>query len=317
MEIIDKPLVSIAMATYNGARYLKEQIHSILSQSYSNIELIITDDASTDETCAILKLLAQEDSRIKLILNLTNRGFVSNFERALKCVNGEYIALADQDDIWEEQKIEKLLNAINGYSLIHSDAFLIDEHNNVIHSSHSNNSKKIIQKDIKGYFIANNVTGCTALFSAKLLDDLLPFPPEVILHDWWIAIVAMKHHGVVYLDEPLVRYRQHHSNLIGSSKGNTFPIFEKRVKLIEEYLLFLKMLQNRHLLNQNDTEFLYGLIKYHHEFLQKGLRFHSLFFYLKNIAIFYKNKSQRDFLLGLLTSPFGAKFQKALWRLLA
>ena len=121
-------LVSIAMCSYNGERFIQEQINSILEQSYSNFELIITDDCSSDKTIEIIKNYQANDTRIKLYQNEVNLGFVKNFEKAISLCTGEYIALADQDDIWTKDKLKTFIENIGENVLIYSDALLIDEH---------------------------------------------------------------------------------------------------------------------------------------------------------------------------------------------
>ena len=128
-----KPLVSIPLAAFNGASYISQQISSILCQSVANFELIIIDDCSTDGTCEIVKNYLS-DPRITLSVNTTNLGYKRNFEKAIKKCKGEFIALADQDDIWHPDKLAILLDNIASNDLIHSDAELIDGDNNVIDS---------------------------------------------------------------------------------------------------------------------------------------------------------------------------------------
>ena len=125
-----KPLVSIAMATYNGAQFLEDQINSILQQTYSNIELIVVDDCSTDNTYELLESFLSKDKRIHIFKNKNNIGFVKNFCKAISLCSGDFIALSDQDDIWEDWKIEKQINSIKDFDLLCTNSLLIDEYNN-------------------------------------------------------------------------------------------------------------------------------------------------------------------------------------------
>src|SRR5574344_1640995 len=118
-------LISIAMCSYNGERFIKEQIDSIIAQTYKNFELIIVDDGSKDNTIEIIKYYQSKDSRIKLFQNEKNLGFVKNFEKAITLCSGDFIALADQDDVWKKNKIEVFLNNIDKNMLIYSDAILM------------------------------------------------------------------------------------------------------------------------------------------------------------------------------------------------
>lgn len=216
-------LVSIAMTTYNGEKFLREQLDSILSQTYTNLEIIICDDNSMDSTYTILREHAVLDSRIKLFQNDTNLGLVKNFEKALSLSNGDFIALADQDDIWLPEKIETLLNEIGNHDLVCSSFTLIDEEGKEIQRKKSfiqELAKSFLKKEIKfsveTMFYTNFVTGCTALFRKSLLIKALPIPDGECYHDWWIATVALKQNGIKYLfDHQLIRYRQHSRNHTG------------------------------------------------------------------------------------------------------
>ena len=120
------PLVSIALCTFNGAKYLSEQVESILNQTYTNLEIIICDDCSSDDTPDIISKYLSKDRRIKMFVNTTNLGCNKNFEKAISLTSGEYIAISDQDDIWEPYKIEELVNNIGDNWLIFSNSSLID-----------------------------------------------------------------------------------------------------------------------------------------------------------------------------------------------
>jgi len=309
-------LVSIAMTTYNGEQFLREQLDSILAQTYSNFEIIICDDQSMDRTYQILQEFALLDSRIKLFKNDTNLGLVKNFEKALYLCSGQYIALADQDDIWEPEKIETLITNIGHYSLIHSDACLIDSLNEVFAYSYSKYSKKDTNKNFIEYLLSNNVTGCTSLFKRELLQQCLPIPEKVLLHDWWIALNAMKLNGIIYIDKSLTRYRQHHTNQIGASNPTKIASFTQRLIDLEKYLIFLKTIQYTIQLNLDEINFLKSLVNYYEEFFFKTLRFRSFFFHLKNFQHFHKRKSLKFRYSSLILSLFGNRIQKNIWRFL-
>ena len=199
-------LVSIAMATYNGERYLHEQLESIYNQTYTNIEVVVCDDCSTDSTIDILEEYKNKKG-LQYFQNNTNLGFVKNFEKAISLCKGEYIALADQDDIWNPNKLEQLLVIIGDNLLIHSDCKLINDDSEVISNSWRGDIKS--HTSSVDFFFSNVVTGCTVLFKRDLLQKALPFPEGLLYHDWWLGICAAEVNRIVYTKETLVGYRQH------------------------------------------------------------------------------------------------------------
>ncbi len=211
------PLVSVAMATCNGEEFLEEQIRSILSQSYSNIELVVCDDASTDGTMEILEAFRKKNDRVKVYQNDNRLGVVRNFEKAIGLCEGEYVALSDQDDIWLDNKIEELLDNIGGNLLIHSDAILIDGNGKTIADSYTEFSWKVVEPETLADAILNGfATGCTLMFCKELKELILPFPEDIYMHDKWICLVAFLYGKACYWDKRLTKYRQHDGNALGA-----------------------------------------------------------------------------------------------------
>jgi glycosyltransferase involved in cell wall biosynthesis len=210
--------VSIALATYNSERFLRKQLDSIYNQSYKNIEVIACDDQSTDGTVEILDEYKKMRG-LQYYINNSNIGYLRNFEKTLGLCNGSYIALSDHDDIWLPNKIERLMNCIGNYSLICSDAYYIDENDNIFASSIKEFTGQVVfsGKPYKYLAFRNFVTGCTALFKKELLKNALPIPESEKNHDWWLALSACTMNGILYLEEPLIMYRRHNSNAIGFS----------------------------------------------------------------------------------------------------
>lgn len=211
------------MATYNGAKYLSEQLDSILVQTIPVDEIIIVDDCSTDHTWAILSNYVARYAKIKIYRNELNLGVVKTFESALTLCSGEFIALSDQDDVWLPDKLEILRqNLKEDNDLVHSDAYLCDEALNVY----------ALYSDVKGlhlnpnrfidYLNINDVSGCTALFTKSLLDKILPIPDGFWMHDHYIAIMARYYGNIIYVDKPLIKYRQHSSNSLGSKANLSY-----------------------------------------------------------------------------------------------
>lgn len=203
------------MATYNGSRFIAEQLDAILSQTFSNFELIIVDDFSTDDTRAILNSYQQTDKRIQLFFNEENTGYQQTFYEALKHCSGRYILFCDQDDIWMEKKIETLLNSIEGNLLIFSDSELIDEagnHMNVKLSDTVRMQQPGDPQTNRGFVIGNCVWGHTIMFHASLLNYTTP-GNNAHPHDWWFAVVSSHLNKIKYCPAVLNYYRQHGSNV--------------------------------------------------------------------------------------------------------
>ncbi len=210
-------LVSIALCTYNGSAYLKEQLTSVLEQTYTNLEIIIVDDCSTDDTWEILKKYEGRDKRIKIFRNSLQLGINKNFEQAaLKC-SGEFIAFCDQDDIWNENKIEVLINNIQGFGLVYCNSELVDKDGNSLKKNMSD------IKNLRGYnnclpfTISNVVSGHGILIRKNILAASLPFP-EFLWYDWYLAFYVSCFGKINFIDVPLVKYRQHEGGAITAVK---------------------------------------------------------------------------------------------------
>lgn len=220
---VEKELVSIVMATFNGEKYLRQQLNSILNQDYRYLEVIIVDDASTDSTQTILEEYSQQDTRVNYMCAEDNAGASVSFERALGLATGEFIAFADQDDIFEVQKISILVEILKenpGRDVVASDLCLIDEAGVIIADSMWKHQqlRTTEGKPFNQLLYMNFVTGCAMMIRRRLLNIAIPFPVDCIVHDWWLAVVCCSAHGggLVLVDQPLTLYRQHGSNSIGS-----------------------------------------------------------------------------------------------------
>lgn len=237
-------LVSVVMATFNGEKFLRQQIESILNQNYTNIELVVVDDGSTDKTLTILNEYAKQDARIKIYPATTNMGFVSNFERGLTLAQGEYVMLSDQDDIFRQDKILLMLQKLKGGTcdLVISDLSLIDSDGNLIHKSfwQSQRLNPSAGKPFKRLIYSNFATGCAMMFRRKLLNSALPFPKGILVHDWWIAVVATTKNagGLCLITDSLTLYRQHGGNVIGANQVYVIklPTFDKILSFIKSPL---------------------------------------------------------------------------------
>lgn len=228
------------MATYNGAKYIKEQLETILCQLSEDDELIISDDSSTDATIEIIKTF--KDQRIQLLENQKFKSPIYNFENTLKQANGEYIFLADQDDIWMPQKIQILKKYLNNYDLVLSDAIVVDENKKVIYESFYN--LNFSQKGFVKNLFKNSYLGCTMAFNRKILDKSLPFPRNLPMHDWWIGLIGEVYGRTYFIDEKLINYRRHGNNASETSQKSTTSFYLKlKWRLIIIYQIIKRVLR--------------------------------------------------------------------------
>jgi len=221
-------LISIAMCTYNGEKYIQEQLDSILNQTYKNIEIIITDDRSSDITIKIIKSYQQKDSRIKLYENEKNLGFLKNFEKAISLCSGDYIALADQDDIWKEYKLEQFLNQIASHVLIYSDAIIIDKFSKEVGVELVRPKNRLCSGSCNKAFILNNfISGNTLMFKKELTQHILPIPEKISYHDIWIGFVASTYGTIIYTDEAMTYYRRYEGQVTHQNTDMPKNIFKR------------------------------------------------------------------------------------------
>lgn len=223
------PLVSIALCTYNGERFLAEQLDSLLAQDHDNLEIIAVDDASSDTSWDILQRYAARDARLKPQRNAHNLGFRANFERALRACSGEWMALCDQDDIWLPHKLRTLIAAANGASLVYCDSLLVDEHNQPLGRRVSDSYRMIDGSDARSFALRNCVSGHALIARRELVLRALPLPAH-IYHDHWLAFVAAGADGLRYVDLPLVRFRQHADNASAFTGGRARATPRERVE---------------------------------------------------------------------------------------
>jgi glycosyltransferase involved in cell wall biosynthesis len=205
-------LISIALCTFNGAGHLREQLDSLLSQTYQNLEIIAVDDCSSDATVAILQAYAQGDTRLRVVVNAANMGFKRNFELAILQCKGAFIAPCDQDDIWLPNKLGELHAAIGANAMAYCDSELIDADGYSLNKAMSDWWRMGDVRDPMMLVMDNCVSGHAMLFRRDLLLTALPVP-KGLFYDWWLAAVAASQGGVVYCAQKLVRYRQHHANV--------------------------------------------------------------------------------------------------------
>lgn len=226
-------MISVCLACYNGEKYIVEQVLSILKQLSSTDELIISDNGSTDSTVSILRKIS--DNRMKIYSyqpSLNNHHRYSNlhykvsknFEYVISLAKGDFIFLADQDDIWESDKVKRTLMALENNDLVLSNYSIINSEGISVQSAFHKSTplKKIAWMNI----VKLPFHGCCMAFRKKILQDILPFPSNLITHDNWIGILAyMKGYKVGYIDTPLVKYRRHQSNVSSFISKSKNPIY--------------------------------------------------------------------------------------------
>jgi len=228
--------VDILLSTYNGEKYIKDQLDSIFDQSYNNIRVIVRDDGSKDRTLEIVKAYD-----VEILESSENVGAKMSFamllEYALNSSNSRYFMFADQDDVWNRDKVQKSIVKIQEVEslqekpqgiLVHSDLQVVDQNLRVVDHSFWHYSRIDPYKNaLSRLIIQNTVTGCTMLINRELANLALPIAHKAIMHDWWIALVAAQFGKIVVLEEPTLAYRQHSSNDIGAKAFNLRYMVQK------------------------------------------------------------------------------------------
>jgi len=223
-------MVSVCIATYNGEKYIKEQLDSILCQLSEDDEVIISDDGSTDATLEIINSI--RDDRIKLFINEENFGYTRNFEKALNLVKGDIIFLSDQDDIWCPNKVKIYLHYFGDYDILVSDAILINEQGMVLNASFFALRKP--KKTRIGNILKFGYLGCCMAFKKEVLLKALPFPSKSNLctHDNWLFLIGCYFFKYKILEDKLLLYRRHENNIsVGGLKNITSFLFKINYRL--------------------------------------------------------------------------------------
>lgn len=221
--------ISVAMCTYNGADFISEQLESIVAQSRPPDEIVVCDDGSTDETQALLKQFAATSPvPVTLNFNETNLGSVKNFEKAIGLCSGDVIALSDQDDVWRADKLHRIEDAFRKTpraGVVFSDAEIVDENLKPLERKmwdevdFDEHKRKLVRagRALEVLITGWTVTGATMAFRSDFVKLSLPIPEGIaMIHDGWIALTVAAVAGVVMIEEPLIKYRQHGRQQIGA-----------------------------------------------------------------------------------------------------
>ena len=225
----DAARIDILLATWNGQRYLAEQIDSILTQTFTDWRLLIRDDGSTDGTPDIIKRYVSENpDRIAVIEN-SERGLGArgNFARLMEHSTADYVMFSDQDDVWLPHKAERLMKTMEALEgrhdrdtpiLVHSDLKVVGPDLREVHPSFIAHQKLNpgFGRSLNRMLVQNVVTGCASMCNGRLLKMSLPVPEQAFMHDWWLALVAAALGRIEFIAEPMVLYRQHDSNTMGA-----------------------------------------------------------------------------------------------------
>ncbi len=257
-----KQMVTILMASYNGIKYIEEQIKSIINQSYKDWQLIICDDCSTDGTFELISEYAKRHENIIAVKNEINSGSAkNNFMQMIVKYKADYIMLCDQDDIWLKDKIkityEKIVELEGKYSretpvLVHTDLTIADESLKILCESYDYYSKANSKDSKMTHLILENVaTGCTIMYNKALAELITDMPEFFVMHDWWLVLTAQLFGKVEYVDKPTMLYRQHGKNNTGA-KNFTNPLSVLKLAMNKNFLkqnLYNTYLQAESLLN--------------------------------------------------------------------
>jgi hypothetical protein len=237
--------ISVCMAAYNGAKYIAEQLRSILTQLGENDEVVISDDGSLDDTLDIIRGFS--DDRIKLVANQSSfHGVVPNFNNALMHATGDIIFLSDQDDIWLDGRVSNALEKLKKYDLVVSNCKVIDPFGKITQDSYF-----LLTKSGPGFcknLFRSTYLGCGLAFNKKVLKCILPIPCNLAMyHDWWIGFIAEVHFDVYFDERPSFLYRRHDlstSTTLGkSNKSLAFKMFA-RLQLL--YMGLIRLIEKRY-----------------------------------------------------------------------
>ena len=222
--------VSVCMAVYNGEKYLKEQLDTILYQLSADDELLIVNDDSQDRSLAIVESLA--DTRIRIHTNERNLGVIRSFEKALTMSTGDIIFLSDQDDVWFPTKVSRVQQEFErtGCAAVVADGIIIDGSGRQVHDSFFafRNSGAGFLKNL----YKNTYLGCAMAIHKRAKSWILPFPSSIPMHDEWIGLTCDFLDCVAFLQEPLFGYRRHGNNVSPTTRYPWGIALRKRIGLV-------------------------------------------------------------------------------------
>lgn len=229
--------ISVAMAVYNGEKFLGEQLDSILCQIGPLDEVIISVDPSGDGSSALVSAYAGRDERVKMVAG-EGRGLIRNFENAISHCTGDVIFMADQDDVWISGKTElcmKCFEDVRVMAVLHDAVVCSADLSKELMPSffaYKNCRNGIVRNVLK-----NSYMGCCMAFRKELLNWVLPFPKRIPMHDQWIGLMAEKHGKTVFLQEKLLKYRRHKQNKSAMHHAGIFQMLIWRLQIIGQLII--------------------------------------------------------------------------------
>jgi glycosyltransferase involved in cell wall biosynthesis len=288
--MITFPLVSVVLCTYNGEKYLEEQLTSILTQTYPSLEIIICDDCSFDSTQQIIRSYALKEDRIRYFFNEKNLGVNKNFEQGFFKATGEFIVIADQDDIWKPEKIQQqyYLFTADNIILVHTGSTIFSGTELPLHKTFKKGELLMEGNDYRKLLLRNTIAGHNIMFRKKLLTHALPLPVGVY-YDWWLCQIATCYGSIAASAEIFAFQRWHDMNVtVKKRKGKkqTRQEFEERYRALKIFAAVPE-------LNKANSLFSKTLLSKYQELKHKNFSFKLFAFLLANarVMFFYKKKS--------------------------
>lgn len=268
--------ISVALATYNGSKYIEEQLLSLVNQSITPKEIIVVDDFSTDGTLEIVQKIKKKYSFITVYKNSQNLGPIQTFKNAIAYCSCDYVALCDQDDIWYGNKLELSLKAIDKSdscpSIVFSDLEMINTDGSLLQTSFWQYQAMLYKNfNFKQLLVSNFVTGCTILMNKKMKDEIKLMPDNVLMHDHWIALIAFGFGNFNIINNVTVKYREH-SNSVTNKLNVSFSFrlymfiyvfFDFKRKYLSNYILQVELFFNlyKSRLGENEIRFINNILK--------------------------------------------------------
>ena len=304
------------MATYNGEKYLREQLDSIVNQTYPNIEIVVCDDRSTDATPQILEEYAKKFN-LRYEINKANLWFKKNFEKAISLCNGEYIALSDQDDVWVEEKIDILVENIGENILIYCDAMIVDENLKSLNQFIVKPNNFYAGSNPLPFILFNYAYGNSMLFSNKLVEKIIPIAEDFYYHDWWISFNAAVVGSVTYVDKNLLLYRRHESQITVAKNKKRYSSIADRLETKSNNLQNMIAILSKEYetyLSRNDldttTKIILKMLKKHYSNFNVYFNFQLFRVLFKNRDLIFNNLEREKRIKRTIVHSMGMKFHK-------